>query len=140
MAVNGGASTTSRSSGRSAIRGRKAAAKTRASPQVMCIFQLPAMTALRTGWSPVGDIRTTLRRRGSVFPAVQTWGQHQHLPSVDRHGITRGQLTAPPGLDRAIHGHVAALDALLGFTAGAHQALPFEELIQLHREGAPGQR
>jgi hypothetical protein len=29
---------------------------------------------------------------------------------------------------------------LLGLAAGADEALPFEELIQLHRQGAPGGR
>jgi hypothetical protein len=50
--VNGGASTTWRLLGRSAIRGRKTAANSRVSAQVMCIFQFPAMTVLRTGGSP----------------------------------------------------------------------------------------
>ena len=52
IAVNGGAITTWRSSGRAAIRGRKVAANSRAWAQVMCIFQLPAMTALAKGLLP----------------------------------------------------------------------------------------
>ena len=49
IAENGGASPTSRWAGSRGAGGRKVAAKTRVSAQVMCIFQLPAMTALRTG-------------------------------------------------------------------------------------------
>lgn len=60
--------------------------------------------------------------------------------AVDGHRVARGQLAAAPGLDRAVHGHIATLDALLGLAAGADEALPFEELIQLHRQGAPGER
>jgi hypothetical protein len=57
MAVNGGAKSTSRSLGKLATRGRKALANAWASAQVMCIFQLPAITDLPTAF-PSDEIPT----------------------------------------------------------------------------------
>ena len=58
-------------------------------------------------------------------------GPHkQQLAAVDVHRITGGQLTAPTGFDGAINPHITALNAQLGFAAGARQALVFEELIE----------
>lgn len=60
--------------------------------------------------------------------------------AVDGHRIAGSQLATAPGLDRAVHAHVATLNALLGLAAGADEALPFEELIQLQRQGTPEER
>ncbi len=97
------------------------------------------MTALRTG-CPGSDIRGRLRGDRSIPTAAHPPGEHQHLAAVDGHRIPRGQLTSAAGLDRPVHHHIPPLDALLGFAAGAHEALPFEELIQFHRPGASEER
>ena len=58
-------------------------------------------------------------------------GPHkQQLAAVDVDRITGGQLTTATGFDGAIHPHITALNAQLGFAAGARQALVFEELIE----------
>ena len=58
-------------------------------------------------------------------------GPHkQQLTAVDLDRITGGQLTTATGFDGAIHPHITALNAQLGFTASARQALIFEELIE----------
>ena len=54
----------------------------------------------------------------------------QQLAAVDLDRITGCQLTTSAGLDGAIHPHITALNAQLGFTASARQALIFEELIE----------
>jgi hypothetical protein len=66
--------------------------------------------------------------------------QHHQLAAIDFHGVTGSQLPPPTGLDRPVDAHLAALDAVLGLTAGAHQTLPFEKLLQLHGADAPEQR
>ena len=58
-------------------------------------------------------------------------GPHkQQFTAVDLDRITGGQLTTAAGFDGAIHAHITALNAQLGFTASARQALVFEELIE----------
>ena len=58
-------------------------------------------------------------------------GPHkQQLTAVDLDRITGSQLTTAAGFDGAIHPHITALNAQLGFTASARQALVFEELIE----------
>ena len=58
-------------------------------------------------------------------------GSHeQQLAPVKVHRISGGQLTTAAGFDGAIHPHIPALDAQLGFAAGASQALVFKELIE----------
>ena len=58
-------------------------------------------------------------------------GPHkQQLAAIDVDRITGGQLTTATGFDGAIHPHITALNAQLGFAAGAHQALVFKELIE----------
>ena len=58
-------------------------------------------------------------------------GPHkQQLAAVDVDRITGGQLTTPTGFDGAIHPHITALNAQLGFATGAYQALVFEELVE----------
>ena len=58
-------------------------------------------------------------------------GPHkQQLTAVDLDRITGGQLTTAAGFDGAIDPHITALNAQLGFTASARQALIFEELIE----------
>ena len=48
-------------------------------------------------------------------------GPHkQQLTAVDLDRITGGQLTTAASFDGAIHPHITALNAQLGFTAGAH--------------------
>ena len=69
IAVKGGATTRWRSSGVSAIRGRKAAIHALASAQVMCIFQLPAITGLCTLESLRRSAAANLRSRPSVRPS-----------------------------------------------------------------------
>ena len=55
--------------------------------------------------------------------------------AVDLHTIAGFELSASLSFLEAVHAHLSALDALLGFTAGEHQALPFEELIEADRLG-----
>ena len=55
--------------------------------------------------------------------------------AIDLHPVAGLELAAPLGFLEAVHPHLTALDALLGFTAGEHQALPFEELIEADRLG-----
>ena len=58
-------------------------------------------------------------------------GPHKHqLAAIDVDRITGGQLTTATGFDGAIHPHIPALNAQLGFAAGAYQALVFKELIE----------
>mgnify|MGYP006893325168 FL=1 len=58
-------------------------------------------------------------------------GPHkQQLATVDLDRITGGQLTTAAGCDGAIDPHITALNAQLGFAAGASQALVFKELIE----------
>ena len=58
-------------------------------------------------------------------------GPHkQQFTAVDLDRITGGQLTTAASFDGAIHPHITALNAQLGFTTGARQALIFEELIE----------
>ena len=58
-------------------------------------------------------------------------GPHkQQFTAVDLDRITGGQLTTAASFDGAIHPHIPALDAQLGFAAGASQALVFKELIE----------
>ena len=58
-------------------------------------------------------------------------GPHkQQFTAVDLDRITGSQLTTAAGFDGAIHAHITALNAQLGFTASARQALVFEELIE----------
>lgn len=66
--------------------------------------------------------------------------QHDLFLAIDLHGITCPQLASTAGLDGAIHPHIPPLDALLGLPTGTHEALPFEKLLQFHREERPGQR
>ena len=49
------------------------------------------------------------------------------------HPVARPELATPLGFLESVHPHLARLDALLGFTAGKHQSLPFEELIEPDR-------
>ncbi len=62
--------------------------------------------------------------------------------AIQLNAIARLELAAPLGLLKAIHPHLAALDPLLGLTAGERQALPFEELIEPDRfsRGGGGQK
>ena len=58
-------------------------------------------------------------------------GPHkQQLAAVDVDRITGGQLTTASGFDGAIHPHITALNAQLGFATGAYQALIFKELVE----------
>ena len=58
-------------------------------------------------------------------------GPHkQQLAAIDVDRITGGQLTTATGFNGAIHPHIPALNAQLGFAAGAYQALVFKELIE----------
>ena len=58
-------------------------------------------------------------------------GPHKHqLAAIDVDRITGGQLTTATGFNGAIHPHIPALNAQLGFAAGAYQALVFKELIE----------
>ena len=54
----------------------------------------------------------------------------QQLAAVDLDRITGGQLTTASGFDGAIHPHITALNAQLGFATGAYQALVFEKLVE----------
>ena len=58
-------------------------------------------------------------------------GPHkQQLAAIDVDRITGGQLTTATGFDGAIHPHIPALNAQLGFAAGAYQAWVFKDLIE----------
>jgi len=91
----------------------------------MCIFQLPAITGLRTLNSSAAEVGANLRRcaRSNLEAG---------LLSPKRDLITRLQSLSPSGFDAAIDHHLTGLDALFGLTATAHPPLPFEELIQFH--------
>jgi hypothetical protein len=56
--------------------------------------------------------------------------RHHQLLASELDPITRLQLAAAPLLQFAIDAHIALLDPEFGFAAGAHQALPFQKLIQ----------
>ena len=62
--------TTCRSSGRFSTWPRKVSAKARASAQFMCIFQLPAITALRTSETPC-VVEAKLNRRAGVAQGIR---------------------------------------------------------------------
>ena len=55
--------------------------------------------------------------------------------AIELNAIAWLELAAALSFLKAIHPHLAALDALLGFTAGERQTLPFEELIEADRLG-----
>ena len=52
--------------------------------------------------------------------------------AVDGHGVSWGQVTTTAQLNGAVDADIAALDAQLGFAAGTHQALEFQELVEFH--------
>ena len=62
--------------------------------------------------------------------------------AIQLHAIAGLELAAALSFLKAIHPHLAALDALFGFTASERQALPFEELIEAYRfsRGVGGQK
>ena len=72
------------------------------------------------------DLRANLRR-GRGFPV------NHGLLAVKHNTISRHQLPAATGLHHAVDADLSCLDPLFRFSAGKDQALPFEELIQLHR-------
>ena len=96
----------------------------------MCIFQLPAITRLRTPQTSAELPANLGGCRRAIF-------NNRFLPcEVDP--ITGLELSAAPRLDDSIDADGPGLDVVLGFAAGRHPAHPFEELIELHRCGAPG--
>jgi len=56
--------------------------------------------------------------------------------AINLDAIAWTKLAAPLGLLKPVHTHLAALDALLGLTAGEGHPLPFEELIEANRLGS----
>ena len=92
---------------------------------VMCIFQLPAITGLRTPYFP-WNLGANLRP-GRVFALQNGLLPSKHNP------ISRGKLASSPGFHASIDLHLTHLNALFGFTTGGDPTLPFQELIQLHR-------
>jgi hypothetical protein len=56
--------------------------------------------------------------------------------AINLNAIAWLELAAPLGLLKPVHTHLAALDALLGLTAGEGHPLPFEELIEANRLGS----
>ena len=56
--------------------------------------------------------------------------------SIELNAIAWLELAAALSFLKAIHPHLAALDALLGLTAGERHPLPFEELIEANRLGS----
>ena len=56
--------------------------------------------------------------------------------AIELYAIAWLELAAPLGLLKPVHPHLAALDALLGLTAGERHPLPFEELIEANRLGS----
>jgi len=96
----------------------------------MCIFQLPAITALRTGGSSPRNA-ATLSRHGPeslTFPALR---RHHAKGSRQFHLIARPQLAATAGVDRPIHAHIPPLNEDLGLPARADQPLKLQKLSQL---------
>ena len=65
-------------------------------------------------------------------------GRHHAGLAGELHPIARFQLAAAAGFLEAVDPHLAPLNPQLGLAAGAHQRLPFEELIQADRLGAGG--
>ena len=57
-------------------------------------------------------------------------GRHHQLLAGEFDPIPGLQLAAAPLLQFAIDAHIALLDPEFGLAAGAHQALPFQKLIQ----------
>ena len=57
-------------------------------------------------------------------------GRHHQLLTGQLDPIARLQLAAAPLFQLAIDAHIALLDPEFGLAARAHQALPFEELIE----------
>jgi hypothetical protein len=92
--------------------------------QVMCIFQLPAITGLRTVSFLFGSGgQLTARSRLTLNNGLLA-SKHNPIPSR--------QLTSSTEFNRTIHEHVTHLDALLGLSTGGDPAFPFQELIKLH--------
>ena len=56
--------------------------------------------------------------------------------AINLNAIAWLELAAPLGLLKPVHTHLAALDALLGLTAGEGHPLPFEDLIEANRLGS----
>ena len=56
--------------------------------------------------------------------------------SIELNAIAWLELAPSLGLLKPVHPHLAALDALLGLTAGERHPLPFEELIEANRLGS----
>ena len=56
--------------------------------------------------------------------------------AIQLNAIAWLELAAALGFLKAIHPHLAALDALLGLTTGERHPLPFEELIEANRLGS----
>ena len=56
--------------------------------------------------------------------------------SIELNAIAWLELAAPLGLLEPVHPNLAALNALLGLTAGERHPLPFEELIEANRLGS----
>ena len=96
----------------------------------MCIFQLPAITRLRT---PQTSAELPANLRGCRSAVLDD----RFLPGeVDP--IAGLELAAAACLDNAIDADGPGLNVVFGFAAGGDPAQPFEELIELHRCGAPG--
>ena len=96
----------------------------------MCIFQLPAITRLRTPQTSA-ELRANLRCcRCAVL--------NDRVLSRERDPISWIQLTTTTGLDLAIDRDGSSLNLLFGFATGRHPSHPFEELVELHRSGAAG--
>ena len=96
----------------------------------MCIFQLPAITGLRTLKSSA-ELRANLRLDRCSL-------SNNGFFSRQRHPIPRVELPSSPGFHCTIHLNSSGLDLMFGLSAGAHPSLPFEELIQLHHNSLSG--
>ena len=91
----------------------------------MCIFQLPAITGLRTPCFPM--------EFGSQLTARSRFHSRQRTPPQQAQPDLPATADVLAGFQRFIHLHFTHLNALLRLPARGDPTLPFQELIQLHR-------
>ena len=94
--------------------------------QVMCIFQLPAITGLRTPSSPT-KCGANLRRCSDVLSDNARVGSKNNE-------IAGQQLPSATGLDSTVDRHGSSLNVLFRLTTGPDPAHPLQVLIKFHRQ------
>src|SRR5660397_128060 len=121
--------------------GRKARTKAAASPAVLYIFQLPAMTGARIALLCRGDVLRQVDQAAGVPPLVVVPGEHlHHLPAEDlgREGVEGGRCRVVVEIDRDERFVHVLEDPLHGALGGLlHRRVDLFRrgaLRQLHRE------